>query len=120
MIGWHEVREYLAAHPELRKYPHYSFAGAHPLTGHCYVACEVLYHLGAKADGWIPTTVRHEGTTHWFLHRGEEVADPTAEQYETPVPYAEGRGRGFLPGAHGEPSKRAQRVLAALEICAPA
>lgn len=116
MNGWHEVREYLVAHPELRKYPHYSLRGTHPLTGHCYVACEVLYHLGAREEGWVPATIRHGGTTHWFLRRGDEIADPTSQQFVEPVPYERGRGRGFLTGP---PSKRAQRVLDSLEICAP-
>lgn len=117
MNGWHEVREYLAHHPELRRTPHYSLVGTHPLAGHCYVACEALYHLGAREDGWLPHQLHYVGLSHWYLARGDEIADPTSEQFAAPVPYARGRGRGFLTGL---PSKRAQRVLDAVKICAPA
>lgn len=87
--------------------------GAHPLTGHCYVATEALYHLlGGKAAGWQPMHQKHEGGPHWWL-RGPsgEVVDPTAEQCDTPVPYGLGRGKGFLTQ---KPSRRAQIVMARL------
>lgn len=86
-------------------------AGANPLTGHCYVASEALYHLcGGEESGLVPCSVRHEGTVHWYLRTWgtNEVIDPTAAQFSTPVPYDQGRGRGFLTK---QPSKRAQTVM---------
>lgn len=81
-----------------------------PMAGHCYVASEALYHrLGGKGAGWTPQTIRHEGGPHWFLrHREGAIIDPTADQFETPVPYDQGKGCGFLTR---QPSARAQRVL---------
>lgn len=85
-------------------------AGANPLTGHCYVACEAIYHLcGGKDSGLRPQTIQHEGGPHWFLRDADgSVVDPTAAQFSTPVPYENGRGCGFLTR---EPSKRAQVVI---------
>lgn len=79
------------------------------LYGHCYVACEALYHLGLRDEGWRPTVVRHEGGTHWFLRNAAgEVVDPTGGQFTTPVPYEDGRGCGFLTAG---PSKRARELM---------
>jgi hypothetical protein len=58
-----------------------------------------------------PMTVRVNGDVHWFLKSKltpVTYIDPTADQFDTPVPYLEGRGRGFLTKA---PSKRAQKIL---------
>jgi 8-oxo-dGTP pyrophosphatase MutT (NUDIX family)/GNAT superfamily N-acetyltransferase len=81
------------------------------LAGHCYVASETLYHmLGGKESGWVPMNIQHEGGPHWYLkhkHSGV-ILDPTASQFKTPVPYENGRGRGFLTK---QPSKRSQIVL---------
>lgn len=81
-----------------------------PLAGHCYVASEVLYHLlGGKESGLTPQFVRHEGQPHWFLKTPEgTIIDPTAEQFNSPVPYDAARGCGFLTRG---PSKRAQTVM---------
>jgi|GEM_PF-1893269 len=84
-------------------------AGAHPHTGHCYVAAEALFHqLGGKAAGYTPMFIRHEGQPHWFL-RGPDgsILDPTAGQFRTPVPYSSAVAKGFLTTA---PSKRAQEL----------
>lgn len=75
-----------------------------PLAGHCYVASEVEYHL----RGGKPMFVRHEDQPHWFVVRDGQVIDHTASQFETPVPYENGVGKGFLTR---QPSKRAQIVL---------
>lgn len=83
--------------------------GANPYTGHCYVAVEALYHLlGGSAKGYKPMFVRHENEPHWFLQGPGGVLDPTAEQFSTPVPYDQGRGKGFLTL---EPSARARTVM---------
>ena len=98
--------------PDLLKEPYRSqvIAGAHPRTGHCYIAAEALYHLaGGKAAGLKPMSIQHEGGPHWWIRTaaGEDI-DPTTEQFGTPVPYAEGVGRGFLTRA---PSKRAAILI---------
>lgn len=82
-----------------------------PLTGHCYVASEALYHLmGGKAAGLHPMFIKHEGQPHWFLrHESGKIIDPTADQFAIPVPYDQARGKGFLRGE--QVSKRAQVVM---------
>jgi hypothetical protein len=81
-----------------------------PVAGHCYVASEVLYHqLGGKGAGWTPQSIRHEGGPHWYLkHQDGSLIDPTADQFTTPVPYAQGKGCGFLTR---QPSARSQSIL---------
>jgi GNAT superfamily N-acetyltransferase len=81
------------------------------LAGHCYVSCEALFHMmGGHESGWVPQNVKHEGDQHWYLRHSKtgEILDPTASQFRTPVPYHQGRGRGFLTK---QPSKRAQEVI---------
>jgi ribosomal protein S18 acetylase RimI-like enzyme len=84
--------------------------GRHPQAGHCYAASEAAYHmLGGKDAGWTPMNVKHEGDSHWFLRDKDGLnLDPTGDQFETPVPYHEGTGRGFLTK---QPSKRAQTII---------
>jgi len=79
-------------------------------NGHCYVASEALYHmLGGKDAGFKPMNLKHEGAQHWWLVGPDgEVIDATADQFKTPVPYDQGRGRGFLTK---QPSKRAQKLI---------
>ena len=81
-----------------------------PFTGHCYVASEAYYHLsGGKDSGLKSKVLRHEGSTHWWLENPQgQVTDLTAEQFETPVPYEQGRGTGFLTL---RPSKRGQTAI---------
>ena len=103
--------------PELLREPYRTWVEkewAHPLTGHCYVACEALYSLlGGKAAGYTPMCQKHEGGPHWWL-RGPsgEVIDPTAAQFSSPVPYELGKGKGFLTR---EPSGRARIVMGRIE-----
>jgi phage gp45-like len=88
-----------------------------PLSGHCYVAAEALWHLiGGKKSGFVPQVLSHgswpkglnPGETHWFLRRGRKILDPTAGQFETEIDYDKGRGTGFLTR---EPSNRAKTVM---------
>jgi hypothetical protein len=82
-----------------------------PMYGHCYVACETLYHLLPEGDReyYKLKWVRHEGDTHFFLEFVNGlVYDPTVSQFKTHPPYEEGRGCGFLTK---QPSKRTQKVL---------
>lgn len=85
------------------------------LEGHCYVACEALYHMGAGASGFKPRVLSHEqwpalkpGQTHWFLSDGTTVLDPTAGQFKSDPPYDRGRRCGFLTK---QPSKRAWTLM---------
>lgn len=83
--------------------------------GHCYVASEAAYHLlGGKEAGLKPMNIKHEGVQHWFLMGPDGIIDLTADQFETPVPYARARGRGFLTS---QPSKRAQIVIDRVSAC---
>jgi len=83
--------------------------GPNPPRGPCYPAAEVVYHgAGGRRAGLTPVQQRHEGVSHWWVRGPEgQVYDPTAAQFETPVPYDEGRGRGFLTK---RPSKRARQL----------
>lgn len=94
---------------DLRK-PQYR-GSANCMAGHCYVASEALYHLlGGKEAGWTPMHVSHEGGPHWYLknrHSGK-ILDATSDQFQTPVPYHLGKGKGFLTAL---PSKRAGKVI---------
>lgn len=77
--------------------------------GDCYPAAEVVYHAaGGKKAGLTPAQVEHEGQSHWFVRGGHgKVYDPTADQFETPVPYDEAVGRGFLTK---KPSRRGKAM----------
>ena len=82
-----------------------------PLAGHCYVASEALYHLtGGPVGPWKPMHIRHAGVGHWYLQHREtgEVLDVTAAQFEDPIDYAQGRGRGFMTS---KPSARTRTLL---------
>lgn len=85
--------------------------GKHRHYGHCYVASEAYFHIrGGMASQWRPMVVRHEGSTHWFLHNratGRKV-DLTKAQFLTAVPYSEARYCGFLTG---KPSKRTRQLI---------
>lgn len=101
----------------LRNKPWRTDPGAVDSAGHCYVACEVIYHaLGGPASGLVPVHMRWQGMSHWVLRDRAtgDVLDPTADQFHvrpTAADYAQyGRGCGFLTRA---PSRRA-RALAAL------
>lgn len=81
-----------------------------PLSGHCYVASEALYHLcGGAKSGLRPSTVRVGDCVHWYLVDVQGVpVDLTSGQFGFPVPYENGRGRGFLTT---RPSRRAVVVI---------
>lgn len=66
------------------------------VSGHCYVASEVMYHLlGAE---WQSYHIKHEGLPHWFLKNKNtnEILDVTKDQFKTPVPYENGRRTPFM------------------------
>jgi len=83
------------------------------LSGHCYTASEVLYHLWGKQRGFTPRRVEVETSvgwvSHWYLQREGDVLDPTSEQFGTlEIPYHLGKGCGFLTKT---PSNRAREVI---------
>lgn len=100
----HQVQSHLT--DDLRRAPYKG--SENPMTGHCYVASEVLAHV--LGPDWKPCFVRHEGAPHWFLRNQEtgKILDATASQFKTPVPYEQGVGKGFLTK---NPSARAKVVL---------
>lgn len=67
-------------------------------------------HLAAVPWLWhrLQRRSRHEGQPHWYLRGPEGYTDLTAAQFDTPVPYGEGQGKGFLTKL---PSRRAQVVI---------
>lgn len=83
--------------------------GAHPSTGHCYVASEAYFHMrGGREAGLKPLFIKHEDESHWVIEDNGEIVDLTKEQFQTPVPYEKSRGKGFLTK---EPSARAQVLI---------
>lgn len=92
--------------------------GAHPFTGHCYVASEAVYHLlGGKAFGLTPMVLRVPGGTHWYLRWDRQRAsgrldrlyvDPTREQFGPLPAWEEGRGCGLQTR---QPSTRCLALL---------
>jgi hypothetical protein len=115
------IREYLRAHPELRK-DAYADEGADPLLGLCYPAAEAYYHATGRVHeiyclSWSDVDTDLEGT-HWYLREAEDerrwIDLALPDEPESLPPFEEGRHRHFLTG--DEPSKRAQQVLDAVEV----
>ena len=79
------------------------------LSGHCYISSETLYHMmGGPNSGWHPMFIRWQGQPHWYLaHENGAILDITAGQFNGPIDYSAGRGKGFLTKA---PSKRAREL----------
>lgn len=95
-----------------------------PLTGHCAVAAEAVYHLlGARRPyrlmnaSWVESG---EKWTHWWVEdtRTGWIIDPTASQFSPQMRnwiYTRGVSRGLPTPKRGyvtqPPSKRALRVI---------
>lgn len=82
-----------------------------PLGGYCYVASEAMYYLlNGRESGYIPARLVHEGTLHYYLRHRKTgaVIDLTASQFDTAVPYDQGRGCCYR---QSKPSKRAAVVI---------
>lgn len=80
-------------------------------TNQCYVMSEAVYHLAGGKRAGLKPCVHRSGSrgTHWFLRWGENVLDPSVDQFDGLIPdHAKGRGCGFLTKT---PSKRAARVI---------
>jgi hypothetical protein len=76
----------------------------------CYPASEAFYHsVCGQARGYTPMQGKHEGMSHWWVKGPQgKVTDLTSRQFQMPVPYSEGRGRGWLTK---KPSKRAVQLM---------
>jgi hypothetical protein len=83
-------------------------------TGHCYVASEAFYHLTKQTGLYVPSYVKFEGDTHWFLTKKDgNIIDITAEQFNGKIPpYNLKKNCGFLTKA---PSKRTAKLLQKIE-----
>lgn len=97
--------------------------GAHPLSGHCFVATQALYHLlDGKRTGWERAHVKVGADTHWFLRHKKTgvVLDPTAEQFPERPDYDKAVAR---PGPVGppdyDPEKPTQRAQALIDRVKP-
>lgn len=86
--------------------------GRTPLTGHCYVVSEAIYHLWGRDNGYKPHVMKHEGGTHWFLKRGDDIIDLTSGQFKASPDYRKSRSCGFLTKI---PSKRAKILILRFE-----
>lgn len=106
-----KIKEHLTSDLLRPKYRKRVIDGAHFTTGHCYVASEAFHHLtGSEMSQWKPCSVLHEGEVHWYLKNKltGEIMDITSDQFNTPVPYQNGRYRAFLTKF---PSHRCQILM---------
>lgn len=102
-----EIQEALLKHPELIKQQYRDLSGD-PLYGHCYVGCEVYYHLKGKEEGYIPHCMRLGGGTHWFLKHKETGSIIDIIKPHLPYEYTKGKRVPFLSV---NPSKRAKVII---------
>lgn len=81
------------------------------VRGQCYTASEAIYLIaGGKKSGLKPVQLIHEGVSHWWLEYNGKVIDVTAKQFNTPVPYEKGRGRGFYPNPKSRTLELLQKI----------
>ena len=67
-------------------------------TGKCYHASCAFYDLaGGKEAGYKAFRSTHNGESHWWIQKGNEIIDLTADQFDFEWPYHEGKGAGFYP-----------------------
>lgn len=85
-----------------------------PTTGYCYVVAEVVYHY-LVPKGSQPYVMKiGENETHWFIQDpGGRVIDLTADQFDEPIDYTQGKPRNFLTK---NISKRGKMLATLLEL----
>lgn len=118
-----EIRDYVLNHSDLI-YDEYE-SPPNSLNGGCYILAESYFHARGGTDSpldiyclsWSDVDASLDGT-HWYLRNTEtgtwvDLGLDTPNQAED-VPFGSGTRRAFITGY--EPSKRAQRVLNALDI----
>ena len=95
---------------------------AHRTWGCCYIAAEAMYHLYGKERGFRPVFLKYPVAgsdyigNHVFLRNGDEILDPTAEQFKgKEIDYDAGRSGTFMTV---EPSKRCQTIMTGVQ-CNP-
>lgn len=93
--------------PDLLK-PMYRKKARHPHAGHCYVASEALYHMWGKQQGFEPCVMHVNNGTHWFLKRGDQIMDPTKDQFNFELDYSKAKRQAFLTYL---PSKRCKQLI---------
>ena len=86
------------------------------LTGHCFVATEVLWELLKEQNeyDYVPNHIQHEGVSHWYLKSklNGDIIDVTAGQFKTPVPYHHKKGKASgMMRMPDIPTKRTIKVL---------
>ena len=85
------------------------------LTGHCFVATEVLWELlkEQNINDYTPNHIQHEEVSHWYLRHkmNGDIIDVTAGQFKTSVPYhRKGKASGMMRMPE-IPTKRTIKVL---------
>lgn len=117
------IRDYAREHPDIQKARYRSDRpDEDPLTGACYPVAEAYYHLQdcepeVYCLSWSDIDESLSGT-HWYLREpdGERRWIDLSLRLMPPVdlpPFREGTHRGFITG--DRPSKRAEKILAAVE-----
>jgi len=85
-----------------------------PTTGYCYVVAEVVYHYLAPKGSQPYVTHTGQKETHWFLRSPSgEVIDLTADQFDIPPDYEQGKRANFLTP---QPSKKAKILAELMEL----
>ena len=92
------------------------------LTGHCFVATEVLWELLKEQNeyDYVPNHIQHEGVSHWYLRHkmNWNIIDVTAGQFKTPVPYhkqEKGKRKGKASGMMRMPEIPTKRTIKVLD-----
>jgi CO dehydrogenase/acetyl-CoA synthase delta subunit len=68
-----------------------------PTTGYCYVVAEVVYHHLAPKGSRPYVMKTGDRETHWFIRDPQgNVIDLTADQFDKPLDYSEGKPANFL------------------------
>jgi hypothetical protein len=85
-----------------------------PTTGYCYVVAEVVYHYLAP-KGSRPYIIKFgKNDTHWFVKDpAGDIIDLTADQFDEPVDYSQGKPQNFMTK---DISKRGKKLADLLKL----
>lgn len=93
----------------------YQGRSENPLESLCYVASEAYYYARGKPDELKPKRIEWpDGSSHWFLQRGETVIDLSLLEPDPWLPVDRANGRMFP--SHPYPSNRTKDVLQRLDL----
>ncbi len=85
-----------------------------PTIGYCYVVAEVVYHYLAPKGSRPYVMKTRENKRHWFIKDPSgRVIDPTADQFDEPQDYTQGKPQNFLTK---DISKRGKILANLLEL----